>query len=389
MVGEWQRIAQTKEETMSVYKNNRGKWCIDIEWPSPDGGTKRIRKTSPVQTRVGAERYERETRNALSDGTYGIVKDEDVPTVSQYEPDFLRWYATEGKKVKKPASVQRRFELLRDYIKPLFGDRRLNDFGLKQEEKLKELLAVRKSKSSYNCAAATINKMIQGAKAQGLFSSEPFQFSYFPRDEPRPKYYTKSQLARMLEAAAKFGPLAECMVLLGADAGERRGEMLGCDGANANFDTGKLEIWEAEYIIGDQRNANTTKGGRMRTVKMTPRLQSALRRRIAQVGYGRLFVNKDGSQMTNWDMRCLMAGIQEAAGFKDHGDLHILRHTFGSHLALAGVPLTVIQKLMGHRNIQSTMAYMHLAPGDLDAGMATLAAFRRQPDGNENAVAAE
>jgi integrase len=344
---------------------------------------------SPVNSKTGAERIEREIRNALADGTYGIVKNEDVPTVSEYEPDFLRWYATEGKKVKKPASIQRRVELLRDHIKPLFGNRRLNDFGEKQEEALKQRLAQRKSKSSYNCAAATINKMIQGAKKQKLFSSEPFQFSYFPKDEPRPKYYTREQLARLLAAAVKFGPLAECMVLLGADAGERRGEMLGCDGANANFDTGKLEVWEAEYIIAGKRNANTTKGGRMRTVKMTPRLQSALKRRIAQVGYGRLFVNKDGSQMTNWDMRCLMAGIQEAAGLKDSGDLHILRHTFGSHLALAGVPLTVIQKLMGHRNIQSTMAYMHLAPSDLDAGMTTLASFRRQPDGNETAAAAE
>lgn len=372
---------------MTVYRNNRNKWCVDIEWTSPDGTTRRIRKTSPVQTRVGAERYERETRNALNAGTYGIVRDEDVPTVAQYKDKFLAWYANLG---RKASSIQRRSELLTDHLLPLFGNQRLNDFGQKQEQALKTRLAGRKSKSTYNCAAATINKLLQCAKDQEVLSRDPFQFSYFPRGKGRPHYFTKDQLAKLYASAQKFGALAECLLLLGTDAGFRRSEMLGLDGANVNFDTGKVEIWEAEYIIGEARNADTPKAGVMRALKMTDRLASALKRRITEVGLGRLFVNKDGSQMTNWDMRCLMAGIREAAGFRPKGGLHILRHTFGSHLALAGVPLPTIQALMGHATIQSTMVYLHLAPSDVDSGIDRLLAVRRQPDGNGNAgIAAE
>lgn len=367
---------------MSVYKNNREKWCIDIEWPSPDGETRRIRKTSPIQTRSGAERYEREIRNALSDGTYGIVKNEDVPTVAQYKDAFLKWYANAG---SKASSIKRRRELLDDHIIPLFGNRRLNDFGDKQEEALRDRLAGRKSKSTYNCAAATINKMLQAAKAQSLFSSERYQFGYFPRGKGKPRYYNHNQLALMVKSASELGTLALVMVLLGADAGFRRGEMLGLDGANVNFDTGKVEIWEAEYVIDEERNAATPKSGIMRTVKMTPRLKAALQQRIKERGYGRLFVNEEGEQLTNWDMRCLMASVQEAAGLRSNGDLHVLRHTFGSHLALAGVPMIAIQSLMGHASIQSTMVYMHLAPGDIDSGIDSLSSARRQRGGNENA----
>lgn len=52
----------------------------------------------------------------------------------------------------------------------------------------------------------------------------------------------------------------------------------------------------------------------------------------------------------------------------DYFTWHDLRHTFGSRLAIAGVPLRRIQELMGHKTIQITCRYAHLAPeGQLDA----------------------
>jgi site-specific recombinase XerD len=35
---------------------------------------------------------------------------------------------------------------------------------------------------------------------------------------------------------------------------------------------------------------------------------------------------------------------------------HDLRHTYGSHLAMRGVPLKVIQELMGHATIEDCWA---------------------------------
>lgn len=39
---------------------------------------------------------------------------------------------------------------------------------------------------------------------------------------------------------------------------------------------------------------------------------------------------------------------------------HLLRHTFASHLAMEGVPIPVVQQLLGHANITMTMRYAHL-----------------------------
>ncbi|PAF46427.1 hypothetical protein BKH46_07505 [Helicobacter sp. 12S02634-8] len=42
--------------------------------------------------------------------------------------------------------------------------------------------------------------------------------------------------------------------------------------------------------------------------------------------------------------------------------IHSLRHTFASHLAIQGVSIQIIQKLLNHRDITMTMRYSHLMP---------------------------
>ncbi len=49
------------------------------------------------------------------------------------------------------------------------------------------------------------------------------------------------------------------------------------------------------------------------------------------------------------------------------GHPHALRHTFGTALAEAGVDLAVLQALMGHEHVDSSAAYIHLAPAHVRA----------------------
>src|SRR5687767_14030414 len=47
--------------------------------------------------------------------------------------------------------------------------------------------------------------------------------------------------------------------------------------------------------------------------------------------------------------------------------VHILRHTFCSHLAMRGAPARAVQELAGHSELGMTQCYMHLSPASLDA----------------------
>ena len=56
---------------------------------------------------------------------------------------------------------------------------------------------------------------------------------------------------------------------------------------------------------------------------------------------------------------------------------HQLRHTFARHLVEAGVPVTTIQKLLGHARLRTTELYLHIADSqtqaDYQSAMAILA----------------
>jgi site-specific recombinase XerD len=48
---------------------------------------------------------------------------------------------------------------------------------------------------------------------------------------------------------------------------------------------------------------------------------------------------------------------------------HSLRHTFGTECAARGVPVPVIKELMGHASIATTMRYVTVTSGQLDAAI--------------------
>lgn len=54
------------------------------------------------------------------------------------------------------------------------------------------------------------------------------------------------------------------------------------------------------------------------------------------------------------------------AGIQKRASIHTLRHSYATHLLEAGVNLRVIQKNLGHSNIETTMVYLHLTNKGLE-----------------------
>lgn len=56
-----------------------------------------------------------------------------------------------------------------------------------------------------------------------------------------------------------------------------------------------------------------------------------------------------------------------AAKLPPEFSFHDLRHTFGTTMARAGVPVGTIQAWIGHADLSTTQLYMHYAPAQHDA----------------------
>jgi len=52
---------------------------------------------------------------------------------------------------------------------------------------------------------------------------------------------------------------------------------------------------------------------------------------------------------------------KKKAGITKEGGPHMLRHTYATHLVEAGVPLVMVQRLMGHSSIRTTAGYLWIA----------------------------
>jgi len=55
----------------------------------------------------------------------------------------------------------------------------------------------------------------------------------------------------------------------------------------------------------------------------------------------------------------------------------MLRHTYASHLVMAGTQIRVVQELLGHADLAMTMRYSHLSPDHKAAAVEVLVRGRR------------
>ncbi len=72
-----------------------------------------------------------------------------------------------------------------------------------------------------------------------------------------------------------------------------------------------------------------------------------------------------GTQISEGAFRWVHENARHRAGIKRKISLHTLRHSFASHLLATGVNLVLIQRLLGHEDLRTTMIYLHT---NLDVG---------------------
>ena len=97
--------------------------------------------------------------------------------------------------------------------------------------------------------------------------------------------------------------------------------------------------------------------------------------------------NLDGSQKSDGQANAVILRICRRAGLPEK-QWHTLRHTFGTHAALFGVTPWRLQSWMGHKRIDETMIYVHVAENHRrDVPDSVLAAAEKEVDPDRRVLA--
>jgi len=69
--------------------------------------------------------------------------------------------------------------------------------------------------------------------------------------------------------------------------------------------------------------------------------------------------------------RAFKTAVQQA-GILKQVSVHTLRHSFATHLLENGYDIRTVQELLGHRNLQTTMIYTHVATKNISGVISPL-----------------
>jgi integrase len=137
------------------------------------------------------------------------------------------------------------------------------------------------------------------------------------------------------------------IVVMGLSTGMRKNEILGLTWDNVDMKHG--------FILLEH-----TKNGERREIPINATARAALKSVTRRLDVPYVF-HDDETGKRYGDIKKGFSGACRRAGIKDF-HFHDLRHTFASHLVMAGKDLTTVKDLLGHKTLTMTLRYSHLAP---------------------------
>lgn len=174
-------------------------------------------------------------------------------------------------------------------------------------------------------------------------------------DNARRRYLTPDESDQLLDYLKPRSLTWWRMACLSLHTGLRLGEILGLAYGDLDMEGGCIHVRFGKIVS--------------RMAKMNDFIKSVLAEMPPGPPSAYLFPAKDGSKRDEVDISKTFARSVKALKFnEDIADrrhkvvFHTLRHTFASWLAIDGVPLFTISKLMGHSSLDMTMRYAHLCP---------------------------
>ena len=294
--------------------------------------------------------------------------------------EFGRYWARDVKPNSVKPSTASGYEwLLRKYVYPFLGNRRMADLKYRDvTDWINSLLQSGLGTSTVNSARAVLGQICNQAVRQGILASNPVELT----DKVRKlngektqvrKSWSKEEASEVLKAAE--GTDMDLFIHLCLTLGLRHGEALGLKWESVDFETRTIEI---KFTLKDERRETSTGKGVVRLKLQDPKTKSSIRK--LQIS-DRLFASFERHKMLQ-SVRKIQAGdtwkesgmvftssigtgVYQANNrdyfyrfLDEHGlrriRVHDMRHSFGTLALEAKAPIEAVSQAMGHSDIGIT-----------------------------------
>lgn len=285
---------------------------------------------------------------------------------------------------RKPTTLATYGTILRSLIEPHLGDRRLDRTSPTDIETM--ITALRrdgKAAKTISNALTLLFQIFAFGQRKGWCQDNPCASVDRPKVEESSdiRFLDQDELEALLAAvdrnAEPFGASDAVLFLTAAMTGLRQGELLALRWRDIDWDAGKVRV-RRNHVRGHWGTPKSRRGSR--SVPLAQRLRSELKAHFARASFGAdddlVFGHpqtgrvQDHSALVRRYKKALKAAGVRDVRFND------LRHTFGTRMAAAGVPMRTLQEWMGHRDLKTTLIYADYAPSDRESAMVE-AAFSR------------
>ncbi|WP_084502305.1 tyrosine-type recombinase/integrase [Fundidesulfovibrio putealis] len=213
------------------------------------------------------------------------------------------------------------------------------------------LIGKKLSPQSISHCLSLFRRVLQRAKQWKLISGELPSFDMPRFDNKRIRFLTKEEANELLLCVSLKSSLWHDICVLALHTGLRSGELFKL--RPCHFDSQNSAL----HVLDTKSNSN-------RTVPLNKQALEVLSRNISRK---ELIFTEHGKQIL-YAGRTFRQAV-EICRLNSHTQdrrqrvvFHTLRHTFASWLVQSGIPLAVVGQLLGHKSMQMTMRYAHLAP---------------------------
>lgn len=247
-----------------------------------------------------------------------------------------------------------------------------------------------------------LSSMFRTAVKQGVMPENPCARADAPSaGQEEPTYLNEDDAVKLVEALDQAPMKYRVMIFLLLDTGIRRGELLGLEWKDIDFNQCTITVRRnSVYLSGQGVITQTPKTRKsIRTIKVpqdcmdmlrkykTYQLQERLQLGDQWEDYDRLFTTWNGcplhpSSVTSW-----FSKFARSLGLPDGITIHSLRHTNASLLIAAGVNVRTVSARLGHAHTSTTMdIYSHaIQSADVAASKAIGSVVHQKHSKRQNA----